>query len=55
MLGLALWRMIGDDAVGSGLEDQHLLDAGADAWQQLTPELLLSVCACPYLTHELKA
>ena len=29
---------------------QHLLDAGAQAWQQLTPELLRSVCACPYLT-----
>jgi transposase len=32
---------------------QHLLDAGAEAWQQLTPELLRSVCACPYLTHEM--
>jgi transposase len=30
---------------------QHLLDAGAQAWQQLTPELLRSVCACPYLEH----
>lgn len=28
---------------------QHLLDAGAHAWQQLTPELLRSVCACHYL------
>lgn len=32
----------------------HLLDAGAQAWQQLTPELLRSVCACPYLTPELE-
>jgi transposase len=29
---------------------QHLLDAGAEAWQQLTPELLRSVCACAYLS-----
>ena len=32
-----------------------VLDAGADAWQQLTPELLRSVCACPYLPHEIEA
>ncbi len=31
---------------------QHLLDGGADAWQRLTPDVLKSVCACPYLTHE---
>lgn len=31
---------------------QHLLDAGAKAWQQLTPQTLQSVCACTYLTHE---
>ena len=30
----------------------HLLAAGAEAWQDLTPERLRSVCACPYLTHE---
>ena len=29
-----------------------LLDAGAQAWQKLTPELLRRVCACSYLTHE---
>jgi len=33
---------------------QHLLDAGAQAWQQLTAELLKSVCACTYLTPELE-
>lgn len=33
---------------------RHLLDAGAEAWQQLTPEVLRSVCACPYLTHDLE-
>ena len=34
---------------------KHLLDAGAHAWQQLTPELLRTVCACPYLSHEIQA
>jgi transposase len=33
---------------------QHLLDAGAEAWQHLTPELLRSVCACPDLSPELE-
>lgn len=33
----------------------HLLDAGAQAWQRLTPELLRSVCACGYLGHEVEA
>jgi len=31
---------------------KHLLDAGAQAWQCLTPERLSTVCACSYLTHE---
>lgn len=34
---------------------QHLLDAGAQAWQQLTPELLRSVCSCTYLPREKQA
>jgi transposase len=34
---------------------QHLLDAGAEAWQQLPTETLRSVCACPYLSHEIHA
>lgn len=34
---------------------QHLLDAGAQAWQRLTPALLRSVCACDYLSHEIEA
>lgn len=34
---------------------QHLLDAGAAAWQQLTPACLRTVCACPYLKHEIEA
>lgn len=33
---------------------QHLLDAGAAAWRELTPERLWTVCACPYLTHEVE-
>jgi transposase len=28
---------------------QHLLDASAEAWRDLTPALLRSVCACDYL------
>ncbi|CAA9392403.1 MAG: hypothetical protein AVDCRST_MAG64-1247 [uncultured Phycisphaerae bacterium] len=27
----------------------HLLDAGSEAWRRLTPEVIRSVCACPYL------
>jgi len=27
----------------------HLIDAGTDAWRQLTPETIKSVCCCPYL------
>jgi transposase len=27
----------------------HLVDAGTAAWRKLTPEVLKSVCACPYL------
>jgi transposase len=27
----------------------HLLDAGTDAWRRLTPEVIRSVCRCPYL------
>jgi transposase len=33
---------------------QHLLDAGAEAWQQLTPEVLRSVCACDYIPRDPK-
>jgi transposase len=31
---------------------QHLLDAGAEAWQLLTPQVLQSVCACNYITRD---
>ena len=27
----------------------HLLDAGGEAWRQLAPEVIKSVCRCPYL------
>lgn len=30
----------------------HLLDAGAEAWQELTPGLLRTVCACGYLPRK---
>lgn len=33
---------------------QHLLDAGAEAWQRLTPQTLRSVCACDYTTRAMK-
>jgi transposase len=33
---------------------QHLLDAGAEAWQQLTTEVLRSVCACDYIPRDPK-
>lgn len=29
----------------------HLLEAGAEAWQALTPKRLRSLCRCGYLTH----
>jgi hypothetical protein len=49
-----LWAYLRSHYLGNrAYEDyRHLLDAGAEAWQRLTPELLRSVCACPYLTHE---
>ena len=28
-----------------------LFDAGTDAYRRLTPEILRTVCACPYLTE----
>ncbi len=31
---------------------QHLLDAGAEAWQRLTPDLLKSLCACDYIPRD---
>ena len=49
-----LWAYLRSHYLSNRVFDdyQHLLDAGAQAWQRLTPERLRSVCACPYLTHE---
>jgi transposase len=33
-------------------DSQHLPDAGAEAWQQLTPEALQSVCACDCIPRD---
>ena len=30
---------------------QHLLDAGSEAWRELTPAVLRSVCACEYIAE----
>jgi transposase len=32
-----------------------LFEAAGDGYRRLTPELLRSVCACPYLEHEVEA
>jgi transposase len=32
----------------------HLLQASAEAWQHLTPELLKTVCNCDYTTREIE-
>lgn len=32
----------------------HLLAAGAEAWQRLTPDILRSVCACGYAEREIE-
>lgn len=51
-----LWGYMKSHYLGNRAHDgdDHLLNARADAWQQITPELLRSVCACPYLTPELE-
>jgi transposase len=32
----------------------HLVDASSEAWQKLTPELIRTLCACPYLTRAIQ-
>lgn len=46
-----LWGYLRSHYLSNRVYDdyQHLLDAGAEAWQQLTPELLRTLCACDYL------
>ncbi len=33
----------------------HLIDAGTEAWRRLTPEVIKTVCACPYLQRTTQA
>jgi transposase len=49
-----LWAYLRSHYLANRVFDNydHLLEAGAKAWQELTPEILKSVCACGYLTHE---
>lgn len=48
-----LWAYLRSHFLANRVYDDyaHLLDAGAQAWQQLTPALLRTVCACDYLTR----
>lgn len=50
-----LWAYLRSHFLSNRVFDdyRHLLDAGAEAWQQLTPDTLRSVCSCFYLPHEL--
>ena len=50
-----LWAYLRSHYLSNRVYDDydHLLAAGAEAWQKLTPDRLRSVCACPYLTPEL--
>lgn len=51
-----LWAYLRSHYLSNRVFDdyQHLLDAGAEAWQELTQELLRSICSCSYLTHEVE-
>lgn len=51
-----LWAYLRSHYLSNRVYDdyRHLLDAGARAWRQLTPETLRSVCSCPYLGHEIE-
>lgn len=46
-----LWHHLRSHYLANRVYDDydHLLAAGAEAWQQLTPERLRTVCACHYL------
>jgi transposase len=50
-----LWSYLRSHYLSNRVYDdyRHLLDAGAHAWQSLTPDVIKSVCACHYLTHEM--
>jgi transposase len=49
-----LWLYLREHYLSNRVYDgyDHLLDAGCEAWQQLTPEVLQSVCRCDYLSEE---
>ena len=46
-----LWHYLRSHHLSNRAYDDydHLLDAGTAAWRALTPEVIKSVCACPYL------
>jgi transposase len=46
-----LWHYLRSHHLSNRAYDDydHLLDAGSEAWRRLTPEVIRSVCACPYL------
>jgi hypothetical protein len=46
-----LWHYLRSHHLSNRAYDDydHLLDAGSAAWRALTPDVLKSVCACPYL------
>ncbi len=52
-----LWHSLRGHSLSNRVYEDydHLLKAGAEAWQKLTPERLRSVCACHSLTHEVEA
>ena len=46
-----LWHHLRSHHLGNRAFDDYddLVDAGSDAWRRLTPDVLKSVCRCPYL------
>lgn len=46
-----LWHYLRSHYLSNRAYDDydHLFDAGTDAWRALTPEVLKSVCTCPYM------
>ena len=46
-----LWHYLRSHHLSNRAYDDydHLIDAGGEAWRRLTPEVIRSVCRCPYL------
>ena len=46
-----LWHHLRSHHLSNRAYDDYdaLIDAGTDAWRRLTPEVIKSVCRCPYL------